>query len=400
MIEIKIHNRHVEKFKSGYPLLFKEAVMGSHLFEQPDFEQGTLLKLTDERARYIGTAYYGIQNKGIGWVLTQNPKQKIDVQFFMRKLYGAIEKRLGLFNNPKTNAFRVFNGEGDGIGGLTVDFYNGYYLISWYSEGIYHFRETIVNALKQIVEYDGIYEKKRFGKETTEDDGFVAGKPAQFPIVVRENGVELNVRFDEGAMVGFFLDQREVRKALRDRYAKGKTVLNTFSYTGAFSVFAKIGGAKHTVSVDLANRSKEATEDNFKLNAIDPSSEDIYVEDVFEYYKLAQKKGLHFNLVVLDPPSFAKSKNYVFSAEKDYPALLAGAVEITENEGVIIASNNTSTISMDKFNQIIGKGFNLANARFEILETFTLPRDFRSHRLYEPSDYLKVHFIKVLKKKG
>lgn len=401
MTEFKLYNRHLEKFKEGYPLIFKEAVMGNHIFDTPDFEEGTLLKLTDERGRYVATGYYGIQNKGIGWVLTKNEKERIDTAFFKRKLYNALEKRMGLYNNPKTNAFRVFNGEGDGIGGLTIDFFDGYYLFSWYSEGIYAFRHIVLEAFKTLVEFDGLYEKKRYENDNAPNhDGFIEGTPVTYPFVVKENGVSLNVRFDDGAMVGFFLDQREVRKSLRDHYARGKKVLNTFSYTGAFSVFAKLGGASHTISVDLANRSKEATEENFKANGMDPSDETILVEDVFNYFKYVQKKDTQFDVVVLDPPSFAKSKNFVFSAEKDYSDLLASAVEITRNHGIIIASNNTSTIDLNKFKQIVGKGFNKANARYEILETHTLPKDFRTHRLYEHSDYLKVLIIKVIKKKG
>lgn len=401
MTEIKLYNRHLEKFTEGYPLLFKEALMGNHMFDSPDFLEGTLLKLTDERGKYVATAYYGVQNKGIGWVLSKNEKEAIDSSFFKRKLYNALEKRLGLYNNPKTTAFRVFNGEGDGIGGLTIDFFDGYYLFSWYSQGILSFRDPILNAFKQLVEYDGLYEKKRFTDDVKDaGDGFIEGKPVQYPFVVKENGESLNVRFDDGAMVGFFLDQREVRKTLRDKYARGKVVLNTFSYTGAFSVFAKQGGAAHTVSVDLANRSKEATEENFKVNGIDPANESILVEDVFHFLKYAQKKPQRYDVVILDPPSFAKSKNFVFSAEKDYPELLANVIDITKDHGIIVASNNTSTIDMAKFKQIIGKGFNLANARFEILESHSLPKDFRTHRLYEYSDYLKVLFIKVIKKKG
>lgn len=398
MFEIKIHEKHVEKYKNLYPLIFKEAVMGHQLLENSDLEEGSLLKLVDERGKYVATGFYGIQNKGLGWILTKNEKETIDLAFFQRKIYNALEKRLGLYNNPKTTAFRVFNGEGDGIGGLTIDFYNGYYLINWYSKGIYKFKSYVVEALKKSVEYDGIYEKLRFA--TTEDesgDGFIAGKPASFPLVIMENGVKLSVFFDEGAMVGLFLDQRDVRRSIRNQYAKGKHVLNTFSYTGAFSVFAALGGAKSTTSVDLANRSLEHTQKNFELNGIDMTHNKILVEDVFHYFKFAQKKSATFDLVVLDPPSYAKSKDFTFSAEKDYPSLLADAIRITRNHGVIVASNNSSTISLDKFKQLIGRGFKEAGARFEILEVHQLPKDFRTNHLYEESNYLKVLILKVMK---
>lgn len=398
MLELKIHDKHLEKYQQQYPLLFKDAFLGNHVFDDPSLTEGTLIRLTDTKGKYVATGYYGIQNKGVGWVLSKNKNEKIDKAFFSKKLYQALEKRMGLYNNPKTNAFRVFNGEGDGIGGLTIDFFDGFYLISWYSLGIYAFKDLIVEALGNVAEYDGIYEKKRFDDHT--EDGHLKGKKASFPIIVKENGVQLAVNFDDGGMVGFFMDQREVRKSLRDHYAKGKNILNAFSYTGAFSVFAALGGAQKTVSVDLAKRSFEKTVQNFELNGIDPNAHDIIVEDMFHYFKYAMKKNLMYDLVVLDPPSFATSKDYTFSAEKDYPDLLANAIDITFDKGIIIASNNTSTISMDKFRQIIGKGFNVARCNFEILEEHQLPKDFRTNRHFEPSNYLKVIFVRVIKKKG
>lgn len=398
MYEVKLHEKHIEKFKNQYPLIFKEGIIGYQLLEAANLDEGTLLKLVDERGKYVATGYLGHQNKGLGWVLSRNEKEKIDLTFFQRKIYQSIEKRLGLFSNPKTTAFRVFNGEGDGIGGLTIDFFNGYYLINWYSEGIYHFKALIVEALKNSVEFDGIYEKLRFENAKLEHkDGFIMGKEADFPIVVKENGVNLSVFFNEGAMVGVFLDQREVRKSIRDHYSRGKNVLNTFSYTGVFSVFAAIGGAKSVTSVDLANRSLEHTQKNFELNKLPLEPHPILVEDVFHYFKFAHKKGLVYDLVILDPPSYAKSKDFTFSAEKDYPELLADAIRITKKGGIIVASNNSSTISLDKFKQIIGRGFNAANERFEIVEIHQLPKDFRPHHLYDESNYLKVVFIRVLK---
>ena len=183
-------------------------------------------------------------------------------------------------------------------------------------------------------------EKKRFaetGKYIEEDD-FVTGERGQFPITVKENGVNFAVYLNDGAMVGVFLDQRDVRKAIRDKYAAGKTVLNMFSYTGAFSVFAALGGALKTTSVDLANRSRSKTMEQFSINDINPEEQDIIVEDVFNYFKYAVRRKLSFGMVILDPPSFARSKKMTFSAAKDYKNLLKEAIAITEQDGIIVAS--------------------------------------------------------------
>ncbi|PNB55801.1 RlmI/RlmK family 23S rRNA methyltransferase, partial [Pseudomonas sp. GW456-E7] len=131
-----------------------------------------------------------------------------------------------LFAAQDTTAFRLFNGEGDGVGGVTIDYYGGYLLIQWYSKGIYTFKDMLISALDELdLDYKAIYEKKRFDTagQYVEDDDFVKGKRGEFPIIVQENGIQYAVDLNEGAMTGIFLDQRHVRKAIRDRYAKGKT---------------------------------------------------------------------------------------------------------------------------------------------------------------------------------
>ena len=391
---LTVKGKFVNKFKSGYPLISKEAI----LYLNEGIQEGTIIQLVDEKNRFIAKGYFGKQNKGYGWVLSRNENEQINQTFFMNKLRDAINDRESFYNSPDTTAFRVVNGEGDGLGGLTIDYFDGYYLINWYSKGIYHFREHIINALKELVEFKAIYQKKRFavsGKYIEEDD-FVAGERGSFPIIVKENGVNYAVYLNEGAMVGIFLDQRDVRKRIREVYAEGKNVLNTFSYTGAFSVVAALGGAVKTTSVDLANRSLDKTIEQFRLNGIDDESQDIIVEDVFHYFKYAVKKQLEFDLVILDPPSFARSKRKVFSAEKDYKNLLKDAISITKDEGIIVASTNSSAFNMKKFKSFIDQAFRETNRNYQIVEDFSLPKDFKTIKKFPEGNYLKVVFIKNL----
>lgn len=393
---LKVKPKFVKKFKTGYPLIFKEAIININDLK----EEGTIVKLVDDRQSLIAKGYYGKQNKGYGWVLTQNLNEKIDESFFDKKLKSAFNKRKSFFNNKETTAFRVFNAEGDGIGGLTIDYFDGYYLINWYSEGIFKFSDYVLASLKKLVDYKGIYQKKRFNQDGQyiEEDDFVTGERGQFPLIVKENGVKFAVYLNEGAMVGVFLDQREVRKTIRDHYANGKTVLNTFSYTGAFSIFAALGNAEKTTSVDLANRSLAKTIEQFSINDIDYEAQDIIVEDVFKYFKYAVKKNLSFDMVILDPPSFARSKKYTFSAAKDYKQLLKEAIAITNDQGVIVASTNCATFDMQKFKGFIDAAFKESNAKYEIVEEFSLPDDFRTMKQYKEGNYLKVAFIKVRSK--
>lgn len=394
-VGLKVKSKFVTKYKNGYPLITKETILNSTALD----EEGCTIKLVDEQNNFIAKGYYGKQNKGLGWVLSNNEKEQFDHRFFEKTLKAAFDRREHFFQGSETTAFRVFNGEGDGIGGLTIDYFDGYYVITWYSKGIYHFREFIIDSLKNLVKFKAIYQKKRFdesGKYIEEDD-FVAGERGEFPLIVKENGVNIAVYLNESAMVGVFLDQKNVRKTLRDVYSKGKRVLNTFSYTGVFSVFAALGGATKTTSVDLANRSKSKTIEQFKVNGIDAETQDIIVEDVFKYFKYAVKKGLLFDVVILDPPSFARSKKFVFSAEKDYKNLLKEAISITEDNGIILASTNASSFGMDKFKGFIDTAFKESNKRYKLMEEFSLPEDFRTNKHYLESDYLKVVFIKKLK---
>ncbi|WP_102026696.1 class I SAM-dependent rRNA methyltransferase [Salirhabdus sp. Marseille-P4669] len=391
-VQIKVISNFVKKYKSGFPLITSDALINGQVLK----EEGTIIKLTDEKGNFIGKGYYGKQNKGLGWILTNKEDQPFNQAFFVTKITNALNHRKQLFADPNTTAFRIFNGEGDGVGGITIDYFDRFYLINWYSIGIYQFRNVILDALKEVVDYKGIYQKKRFDAKGryVEDDDFVTGERGEFPLIVKENGVHFAIYLNEGAMVGVFLDQREVRKTIQEKYAKGTNMLNTFSYTGAFSVFAALGGAIKTTSVDLANRSKAKTIEQFQLNGIDHEAQDIIVEDVFHYFKYAGRKNLKFDLVVLDPPSFARSKKVVFSAEKDYTNLLKETIAITSENGVIVASTNSSAFGMKKFKGFIQKAFEETGESYRILEEFSLPSDFRTIKEYPQGNYLKVVFIK------
>lgn len=395
-IELTIRRESLKEYRQGSPLIAKESIVdwgkASH--------EGLIVNLNDGHNRFVARGYYGRQNKGYGWVLTTDNDEKIDLSFFKKKIAAALKYRKEFFNNDQTTAFRVFNGEGDGVGGLTIDYFDGFYLLTWYSLGIYEFRKDILEALKSLVTFKGIYQKRRFddrGQYLDEGDDFVCGDKAPSPLIVKESGVNFAIHLDDGPMVGVFLDQRAVRKTIRDRYARGKTVLNTFSYTGAFSIFAALGGANRTTSVDLARRSRHKTEEQFSVNGIDPAEHEIIVEDVFNYFKYAVRKGLLFDLVILDPPSFARSKKVTFSAAKDYVKLLKEAIQITHAGGVIVASTNAANFGMAKFKDFVAKAFKELNSSYRIEESFTLPEDFRVHPQFVQGDYLKVVFIRKVK---
>ncbi|GAA0177410.1 class I SAM-dependent rRNA methyltransferase [Clostridium sediminicola] len=388
-----VKKEYLNKYKNGYPLILKDAIVNINELK----EEGQIIKLVDKNNVFLGRGYYGKQNKGFGWILSNSNKSVLNDRFFYDKLKNALSKRKKFYYSKDTTTFRVFNGEGDGIGGFTIDYFDGFYLLTWYSKGIYAFKDSILKAIKSLVPFHGIYEKKRFNENgmVTDEDSYLLGRKAPKPLVVQENGVNFAIYLNDGAMVGVFLDQKEVRKSLRNKYSKNKTVLNTFSYTGAFSMFAAKGGAS-TTSIDLAKRSLEKTIENFTLNKIDYKKHDIIVEDLFIYFRYAKKNNIKFDVVILDPPSFATSNESSFSAARDYKDLVKKTIEITEDDGLIVASTNCSTFNMTKFKRFIDEAFKESNKMYQIIEEHQLPKDFAVTDKFPEGNYLKVLFIKII----
>jgi len=394
-VDLLVKPQYVYDYQNGYPLIENSSI--ANFDKMP--KEGTIINLFEKNKKFLAKGYHGIQNKGQGWVLSYKRNESINKDFFASKIQAAIDYRSDFYNDKDTNAFRVLNGEGDGVGGLTIDYFDGYYLLTWYSLGIYEFRDEIIEALKESVEYRGLYQKRRFdakGQYLDSNNDFLCGQEAPTPLIVKESGENFAIHLDDGPMVGVFLDQREVRKTIRDKYAKGKTVLNTFSYTGAFSIFAALGGSKKTTSVDLAKRSLAKTQEQFTVNNINLEEQEIVVADIFDYFKTAIKAKKSFDMVVLDPPSFARSKKRTFSAAKDYTSLLEDAIKVTNKNGIIVASTNCSKFGIMAFRDFIAKAFKNSNKKYKMEKTLFLPKDFRVKDEYQESSYLKVVFIRVM----
>ncbi|HDZ6047392.1 TPA: class I SAM-dependent rRNA methyltransferase [Staphylococcus aureus] len=375
------------KYFNGYPLIEEEDI-----YSQDHLKEGDIFQIVTDKSQYVATAYVGRQHKGLGWVQTYDKAQEINTAFFVKLFNTALAERDYYFNIDGTNAFRLFNAEGDGVGGLTIDNYDGHLLIQWYSKGIYKFKYAILEAVRKVFDYKSIYEKVRF-KDSEYSGGFVEGDAPEFPIVIEENFTFYNVDLEDGLMTGIFLDQKEVRKKLRDQYAKERHVLNLFSYTGAFSVIAA-SEASSTTSVDLANRSRSLTEENFGLNAIDPKSQYIYVMDTFDFYKYAARHGHSYDTIVIDPPSFARNKKRTFSVQKDYDKLITGALNILSSEGTLLFTN-ASVYPLKQFKNTIKKTLEENGVDYELTEVMGLPKDFKTHPHYKPSKYLKAVFVNI-----
>ena len=376
----------------------KKLAKGLVLLEASDLENVNLkdqeVEVQSQEGTFLGTAYLSQQNKGLGWFVSKD-KVAFNQAFFETLFRQAREKRSAYYQDDLTTAFRLFNQEGDGFGGLTVDLYGDYAVFSWYNSYVYQIRQTISEAFRQVFpEVLGAYEKIRF-KGLDYESAHVYGQEAPDFFTVLENGVLYQVFMNDGLMTGIFLDQHEVRGSLVDGLAMGKSLLNMFSYTAAFSVAAAMGGSSQTTSVDLAKRSRELSQAHFQANGISTDEHRFIVMDVFEYFKYAKRKGLTYDVIVLDPPSFARNKKQTFSVAKDYHKLISQSLEILNPGGIIIASTNAANVSRQKFTEQIDKGF--AGRSYQILNKYGLPADFAYNKKDESSNYLKVISMKVSK---
>ena len=387
MNRIRVSKRVEKKLAKGLVLLEASDLENINLKDQE-------VEVHSQDGNFLGTAYLSQQNKGLGWFVSTD-KVTFNQAFFETLFRQAKEKRSAYYQDELTTAFRLFNQEGDGFGGLTVDLYGDYAVFSWYNSYVYQIRQTISEAFRQVFpEVLGAYEKIRF-KGLDYESAHVYGQEAPDFFTVLENGVLYQVFMNDGLMTGIFLDQHEVRGSLVDGLAMGKSLLNMFSYTAAFSVAAAMGGASQTTSVDLAKRSRELSQAHFQANGISTGDHRFIVMDVFEYFKYAKRKGLTYDVIVLDPPSFARNKKQTFSVAKDYHKLISQSLEILNPGGIIIASTNAANVSRQKFTEQIDKGF--AGRNYQILNKYGLPADFAYNKKDESSNYLKVISMKVSK---
>ena len=390
-MKLQVTKKAEHKFKKGYPLIQKE-----DLQQVPAQLPTDWLTLIDSKGQRLAEGYLGEQNKGIGWLLSWHGP--INQSFFQQLFEISREKRTSFEKDSLTTAYRLFNGEGDGIGGLIIDRYADYAVFSWYNETLYQKKAELLTAFRTVYpDIIGAYEKIRFSKKDLPESQFLYGEQAPEPLLVTENGVQFATYLNEGLMTGIFLDQKEVRGRLVDGFAVGKTVLNMFSYTGAFSVAAAMGGAVATTSVDLAKRSLPKTTEQFEVNHLNLAAQKIIVMDVFDYFKYASRKGLSYDMIILDPPSFARNKKKVFSVAKNYGELVKDSIDILTDKGTLIASTNAANLSLAKYKKMVITALQEKNVRYKITDTYQLPADFQVNPNFPEGNYLKVLFIEIEK---
>jgi 23S rRNA (cytosine1962-C5)-methyltransferase len=287
-------------------------------------------------------------------------------------------------------AYRWLNGEGDGLPGVVVDLYDRFAVLLTYADAVEPLVEWIAAAVERAGNLSGVVRRRAAGSLET-----LRGRAPPRDLVVDEYGVSLRVDVEAGQKTGLFLDHRENRRFVRE-LAPGRSVLNLFSYTGAFSVNAWLGGAQSVTSVDAAAPALDAAGENHRLNGLDPADNELVVGDVFETVERFAAEGRRFDLVIADPPSFARGKDQRAQAERAYVRLHDRALRLVERGGFYAAASCTAQISPDMFRESIAQGAARARCRFQTIHDAGQPLDHPVMAGHTEGRYLKFVVGRVL----
>ena len=300
-----------------------------------------------------------------------------------------MRQAIGLTSRTDHNTYRLIHGEGDYLPGLIVDYYAGVAVVQFHSVGMYLEREAIARALQEVLgeQLMAIYDKSEttlpFKAAINPHNGYLFGKAENF--VALENGLKFHVDWLEGQKTGFFIDQRENRSLL-EKYAKDKTVLNMFCYTGGFSFYAMRGGARQVHSVDISARAIELTNQNISLNFPEDNRHEAFAEEAFQF--LAKSSG-KYDLIVLDPPAFAKHQNVLNNAIQGYKKLNRKGIEIIKPGGIIFTFSCSQVMTKELFRQTIFTAAANTGRKVRILHQLTQPADHPVSIYHPEGEYLK-----------
>lgn len=351
--------------------------------------EGELVDVYNNQDQFLARGHY--QPSSIAVRILTFKNEAIDQDFLNRKIQKAWEVRAtcGLTDHPRTNAIRLIHGEGDDLPGLIADFYDGVLVMQCHSYGMYLLRKQLADAFSYVLgnrlkaifdKSDGTLPHQAPVKPVNE---FILGHATD--ILVKENDNLFKIDFREGQKTGFFLDQRDNRDLL-GKLSNGRKVLNMFCYTGGFSVYALRGGASLVHSVDSSKTAVEITRKNVKLNFGEDSRHEAYARDAFEFLKESDSR---YDLIILDPPAFAKHNDAVRNALQGYKRLNAKAIEAIRPGGIIFTYSCSQVINRDAFRKAVFSGAAMAGRRVRILYQMSQPADHPVNIYHPESEYLK-----------
>lgn len=371
--------------KRFHPWIFSGAV--SRVDE--GMQEGDLVAVYDAQGVFLAVGHISIGSIVVR--ILSFEEREIDLDFWIEKISSAckLRKAIDLYGNKDNNVFRLVHGEGDGLPGLIIDFYAGTAVMQCHSVGMYLHREEITEALQKILGNDlkAVFDKSEgtipFKSGIEPKNGYLFGETESFIAV--ENGLKFNVDWLKGQKTGFFIDQRENRSLL-EHYSKGRSVLNMFCYTGGFSFYAMRGGAKLVHSVDSSARAISITNENVELNFPGDKRHEAYAEDAFKFMDESSQK---YDLIVLDPPAFAKHKKVLDNALKGYKRLNLKGFQQIKPGGILFTFSCSQAVSKEDFRKTVFVAAANAGRTVRILHQLTQPADHPVNIFHPEGEYLK-----------
>lgn len=369
-----------------HPWIFSGAI---HHIEN-GIEEGDIVRIVTEKGDFIAIGHYQQGSIAVR-VLTFN-NVDIDDEFWHSRIQSAYNMResLGLASNANTNAFRLVHGEGDLLPGLIVDIYDKTAVMQAHSIGMHIARKAIAHALADVMK--GKVENIYYKSETTlpfmePENGFLLGNSEDN--IAIENGLKFYVDWLKGQKTGFFVDQRDNR-ALLEKYASGRRVLNMFCYTGGFSFYAMRGGAQLVHSVDSSAKAIELTTQNVELNFPNDKRHHAFCEDAFKYLEsISADRKTSYDLIILDPPAFAKHRGALHNALKGYTRLNEKAFEKIEKGGILFTFSCSQVVTKDNFRNAVFTAAAQAKRKVRILHQLHQPADHPINIYHPEGEYLK-----------
>ena len=375
-----------ESLKRFHPWIFSGAI--ARVEGEP--EEGEVVDVYTSQKEFIACGHFQIGSIAVR--VLSFIQETIDRAFWVRRLTCAkeVRKALGLMNNPQTNTYRLVHGEGDNLPGLIMDVYGKTAVMQAHSAGMHLDRMEIADALTEVME--GVIENIYYKSESTlpfkadllaRENGFIKGGSAEN--VAMENGLKFHVDWLKGQKTGFFVDQRENRRLL-EQYAAERNVLNMFCYTGGFSFYAMRGGAKLVHSVDSSAKAIDLTNENVRLNFPDDPRHQAFAEDAF---KFLDRMGDQYDLIILDPPAFAKHRDALRNALRGYTKLNAKAFEKIRPGGILFTFSCSQVVTKDNFRNAVFTAAAQAGRSVRILHQLTQPGDHPVNIYHPEGEYLK-----------
>ena len=375
-----------ESLKRFHPWVFSGAI--ARVEGEP--EEGEIVDVYTSKKEFIACGHFQIGSIAVR--VLSFVQETIDHEFWVRKLAVAKDLRvaLGLIGNPQNNTYRLVHGEGDNLPGLIIDVYDHTAVMQAHSAGMHVYRMEIADALSEVM--GDVIENIYYKSETTlpfkadllsTENGFIKGGSPEN--VAMENGLKFHVDWLKGQKTGFFVDQRENRHLL-ERYAKGRNVLNMFCYTGGFSFYAMRGGANLVHSVDSSAKSIDLTNENVELNFPGDARHKAYAEDAFKYL---DRMGDQYDLIILDPPAFAKHRDALRNALRGYTKLNAKAFEKIRPGGILFTFSCSQVVNKENFRNAVFTAAAQSGRSVRILHQLTQPGDHPVNIYHPEGEYLK-----------